>query len=174
MPPKTPYIEVRKSRIQGRGVFATRTIRKGTRIIEYTGERISTAEADERYDDDTMERTHTFLFTVSPNTVIDATHSGSDARFINHSCDPNCEAVLEDGRIFIEALTTIRPGTELTYDYNLERGRGFKKEWEARYPCYCGSENCRGTLLKPQARRKPAANGHRKSSARKRTAATAR
>lgn len=174
MPQKKPCIEVRRSSIQGRGVFATRTIRKGTRIIEYTGERISAEEADARYDDDTMERTHTFLFTVSPKTVIDATHTGSDARFINHSCEPNCEAVLEDGRIFIEALTTIRPGTELTYDYNLERGRGFKKEWEARYPCYCGSENCRGTLLKPPPKRKAAVNGHRNTSARKRTRPAAR
>jgi SET domain-containing protein len=151
---KLPPVEVRNSTIQGLGVFATRPIRKGQRVIEYTGERISNAEADARYDDDTMERTHTFLFTVEDDVVIDATYDGNEARYINHSCEPNCEAVLDDGHIFIEALRSIRPGTELTYDYNLERGGDFSKAWEARYPCHCGASSCRGTLLKPPPKRR--------------------
>ena len=154
--PDPPPIEVRTSRIQGRGVFATRRIRKGTTIVEYTGERIHTTEADARYDDDAQERTHTFLFTVSKNTVIDATRTGSDARFINHSCDPNCASYLEDERIFIEAIKTIPEGAELAYDYQLERGGGgTRRDWENRYPCNCGSKNCRGTLLAPKKARPP-------------------
>ena len=114
-----PYFEIRTSPIQGRGAFATRRIRKGTRLIEYVGERISHAEADRRYDDDTMKRHHTFLFTLNNRTVIDAGVNGNEARFINHSCDPNCQAIEEDGRIFIEAIRNIQPGTELTDLYRI-------------------------------------------------------
>lgn len=147
--PKAPYFEIRASPIQGQGAFALRRIRKGSRIIEYTGERISPEEADRRYDDDAMERPHTFLFTVSRRTIVDAAVGGNDARFINHSCEPNCEAVIDGGRIFIEALRTIQPGEELTYDYQLERPGPYRKEWRQRYACRCGAPNCRGTLLLP-------------------------
>jgi SET domain-containing protein len=154
MPPTTQdYFEIRTSRIQGRGAFALRRIRKGTRLIEYTGERISNAEADRRYDDATMKRHHTFLFTLTSRTVIDAAHGGNEARFINHSCDPNCEAVIEDGHIYIEAIRTIQPGEELVYDYKYERGTGPDALDEAHYPCYCGSPKCRGTILAPPTRR---------------------
>src|SRR6266568_3467121 len=147
MPSPPAYFEIRESAIQGRGGFAVRRIRKGTRIIEYTGERVSNDEADRRYDDDAMEHPHTFLFTVDAHTIIDAAAGGNDARFINHSCDPNCEAVDDGGRIFIEALRNIRPGEELTYDYQLERLGHWRKEWAERYTCRCGAANCRGTLL---------------------------
>ncbi len=139
--------EVRSSSIHGRGVFALRRIRKGTRLIEYVGERISPEEADRRYDDDALDIPHTFLFTVDKRTVIDAAVDGNDARFINHSCNPNCEAVDDAGRIFIEAIRTIRLGEELTYDYHLERDGRWRKEWDQRYACRCGAPNCRGTLL---------------------------
>ncbi|HEY3258538.1 MAG TPA: SET domain-containing protein-lysine N-methyltransferase, partial [Gemmatimonadaceae bacterium] len=86
--------EIRRSGIQGRGVFARTRIRPGQRIIEYTGERISNAEADRRYDDETMRRHHTFLFTLDRKRVVDGNSGGNDARLINHSCDPNCEAVI--------------------------------------------------------------------------------
>lgn len=147
--------ELRTSAIHGRGVFARRSIPKGTRILEYVGERISTEEADERYDDDAMERAHTFLFTVDERTVIDAARDGNEARFINHSCEPNCETVNEDGRIFIEALRAIAPGEELTYDYNLERGE-LTPGWRERYACSCGTPSCRGTLIAPPPRRRRA------------------
>jgi uncharacterized protein len=154
--------ELRDSPIQGRGAFATRRIRRGARILEYVGERISDAEADRRYDDDAMEHPHTFLFTVDANTVIDGAVGGNAGRFMNHSCDPNCEAVDEDGRIFIEALRNIRVGEELVYDYRLERDGHWRKEFAERYACRCGAPNCRGVLLirpKRPARRKPAAKG---------------
>jgi SET domain-containing protein len=151
--------EIRRSGIQGRGAFATRKIRKGTRIIEYTGERISSAEGDRRYDDDKMSRHHTFLFCLDAKTVVDAAVGGNDARFINHSCDPNCEAVIEKRRIYIDALRTIQPGEELAYDYAYDRTSDHTEEDEKLYVCHCGAEGCRGTILappKPKRRRKSA------------------
>lgn len=145
--PAAQPFEVRASPIQGLGVFATRRIRRGTRIIEYTGERISDAEADRRYDDDAVDHPHTFLFTVDAHTVIDGAANGNAARFINHACDPNCEAVDDGGRIFIEALRHIRAGEELLYDYRLERAGRWRNVFAERYACRCGAANCRGVLL---------------------------
>jgi SET domain-containing protein len=145
--------ELRRSPIQGMGAFALRTIRKGTRVIEYAGQRISHAEADRRYDDGKMRRHHTFLFTLDNRTVIDAAVDGNEARFINHSCAPNCEAVIVDGkRIYIEAIATIRPGEELVYDYQYERDRDATEEDERLYVCRCGAPQCRGTILAPPKR----------------------
>jgi uncharacterized protein len=144
-----PYFELRTSEIQGTGAFATRTIRKGTRIIEYLGQRISWRTADKRYDDEKMSRHHTFLFTVDDKTVIDAAVDGNEARFINHSCDPNCEAINDRKRIFIEAIKTIPAGTELVYDYQYERSDDHTAEDERFYRCRCGSPKCRGTILAP-------------------------
>ena len=159
--PKVQPYRIRKSKIQGKGGFATRLIRKGARIAEYLGDRISHEEGDRRYDDDTMKRHHTFLFVVDKRIVIDAGKGGNDARFINHSCDPNCETVIEARRVFIEALRTIQPGDELTYDYSYDRddATGWGKEAEQQYPCHCGVESCRGTILAPlkKKRKKSAA-----------------
>src|SRR5512142_1594416 len=92
--------EVRSSAIQGLGAFAAAPIRKGTRIVEYLGERISPDEADRRYDDDASEHPRVLLFTVDSKTVIDAGVGGNEAQFINHSCEPNCAAVTIKKRIF--------------------------------------------------------------------------
>jgi hypothetical protein len=157
--PDSPYFEVRQSDIQGRGGFAVRPIRKGTRIIEYVGELISQKEADKRYDDASMKRHHTFLFALDSGKVIDAAVGGNDARFINHSCDPNCQAVEEGNQIFIEALRGIAPGEELYYDYAYERTSATTPEDEALYKCLCGSAKCRGSILaplKPKAKKKAA------------------
>ena len=153
---REPLYVVRNSEIHGRGVFALRRIRKGTRILEYTGERISNKEADRRYDDDKMKRHHTFLFTLDSKTCIDGSirTGGGDASFINHSCDPNCEAVITGRKIFIHALHTIEPGTELAYDYQYERtGKGDAK-LEKFYICNCGAPNCRGSFMKPAKKKK--------------------
>ena len=144
-----PYIELRTSAIQGTGAFATRPIRKGTRLIEYLGERISWRTADRRYDDDTMGRHHTFLFTVDDKTVIDGAVKGNAARFLNHSCDGNCEAVTDRKRIFIEARRNIKAGEELLYDYQYERTEAHTEEDERFYACRCGSPKCRGSILAP-------------------------
>jgi uncharacterized protein len=150
-----PLYVVRKSSIHGRGVFANRYIRKGTRIVEYTGERISNREADRRYDDTRMKRHHTFLFTLDKKTVVDGAVSagGGDASFINHSCDPNCEAIIRGKRIFIHAKRGIYPGTELAYDYQYERTGDNDEEMEKFYVCRCGAENCRGTIMKPESKK---------------------
>lgn len=155
-----PFV-IRRSKIQGRGGYATRDIRKGERIIEYVGERITQSEADRRYEDEAMGRHHTFLFTVNRRTTIDAAVNGNDARFINHSCDPNCESVDEKGRIYIEAIRDIHEGEELTYDYSYARDRDTTEEDEQRYVCRCGAPNCRGTILEEaKARRKPRSVHH--------------
>ena len=138
---------VRPSRIHGQGGFARRRILRGTRVVEYTGERITHEEADARYDDAAMERHHTFLMTVNRRWVIDAAVGGNEARFINHSCEPNCQIVVSRGRVFIEALRDIDPGEELSYDYAYERETGDDAVAETRFPCRCGAVDCRRTLL---------------------------
>jgi SET domain-containing protein len=149
----SPLYEVRESPIQGRGLFATRRISCGRRIIEYLGERITPEEADARYDDDQADHPHILLFTVDKHTVIDGGVDGNEAKYINHSCEPNCEAVNDDGRIFIEAIRDIPRGEELTYDYQLERPGRFRAEWRERYKCLCGAPSCRGTMLAPRKKK---------------------
>ena len=161
--PAEPPFRIRRSRIQGRVAFATRRIRKGQRIIRYIGEIISHEEAENRYDEDAMDNPTTYLFTVDETVVIDATRWGNRAKYINHSCDPNCESVNEDGQIYVEALKNIQPGTELTYDYHLECDGPYGAQWKKRYACHCGARICRGTLLHPP-KRKP-----RKTKARKKS-----
>jgi SET domain-containing protein len=145
-----PYFEVRQSKIQGKGAFALRDIRKGTRLIEYLGQRITWRTADRRYDDEKMGRHHTFLFTVDDKTVIDAAVNGNDARFLNHSCDGNCEAITDRKRIFLEARKSIKAGEELLYDYQYERTDDHTEEDEKFYACRCGSPKCRGSILAPK------------------------
>ena len=149
------FFDVRQSGIQGKGAFASTRIRKGQRIIEYTGERISNDEADDRYDETSMRRHHTFLFTVTPRIVVDGAVNGNESIYINHSCDPNCEAVIDEKRIFIEAIRTIQPGEELVYDYQYERTGENDEDMEKFYKCLCGAPNCRGSIMKS----KPAPRG---------------
>lgn len=142
---------IRSSKIQGKGAFATRRIKKGERIIEYLGECIDEAESDIRYPDDEMGRHHTFLFSIGDGTrVLDAGPLDWPAKYINHSCDPNCEAIEEeDGRVFISALRAIEAGTELSYDYAYERTPEHTAGDEQLYLCRCGSPKCRGTIMAP-------------------------
>jgi len=145
---------VRRSKVHGLGVFALRPIKKRTRIIEYLGERISHAVADRRYQDHDESDNHTFLFSVDRGLVIDAGVDGNDARFINHSCGPNCESVIEHRRVYIEALRDIAPGEELAYDYQIGRERGDPPNVDEIYACRCGSAECRGSMLWPPKRPK--------------------
>jgi len=142
-----PRFAVRGSAIHGRGVFALRMIRKGERLIEYTGERLSHAAADKRYEH-MADDPHTFLFTVDDETVIDAARGGNSSRWINHSCAPNCESEVEEGRVYIEALRDIRPGEELAYDYQLYLEEPHTAKAKRENPCYCSSRHCRRTLLR--------------------------
>ncbi len=146
---RVPMIEVRPSGIHGKGVFALRHIPKGTRIIEYIGERVSHAEADRRYEGKGATDNHTFLFIVDRHTVIDAGVGGNAARFINHCCAPNCETVIEDRRVFIHALRAIEPGEELVYDYLIQREDEDPPDVEQVFRCRCGAPTCRGNMLAP-------------------------
>lgn len=139
------------------GGFASKAIPKGVRVIEYLGDRVSHKEADDRYDDKDENDNHTFLFIVDSRIVIDAGHNGNDARFINHSCDPNCESVIENRRVFIESVRPIAKGEELTYDYQIGREKSDPPNVDEIYACRCGSPKCRGSMLWPPRRRKKAA-----------------
>ena len=149
-------ISVRRSRIQGRGVFARETIDEGTRILEYTVVRITSAEADAGADDDDPSRPHhTLFFYVDDDTVIDGSRGGSEACFVNHSCDPNCEIVIARKRVYIHTLREVAPGEELTYDYWYVTDESYTLEDLRRiYPCRCGAAICRGTLSRPPPRRR--------------------
>ena len=144
-----PPIEVRTSALHGLGVFARRRISRGTRILEYLGERVSHAEADRRYRHKEAADNHTFLFIVDARTVIDAGVGGNEARFVNHACEPNCESVIESRRVFIDALRTIEAGEELTYDYQIQRETDDPPDNDQVFACRCGLPGCRGTMLWP-------------------------
>ena len=138
-------IEVRKSGVHGRGVYAAQFIPGGACIIEYTGERVSWEAAPDDDDDP-----HTFNFGLENGEVINPEVGGNDARWINHSCDPNCETVEEDDRVFIYALRDIRPGEELLYDYHMELDEPITESAKKKFACYCGASNCRGTMIELQ------------------------
>jgi uncharacterized protein len=175
---RTELIEVRDSKVHGRGAFAIAAITKGTRLIEYVGERVSHKEADRRYESKDANDNHTFLFIVDARTVIDAGVDGNDARFFNHSCDPNCESVIENGRVYIETLRAAQPGEELTYDYQIQREADDPADIDEVFACRCGAPQCRGTMLWPTKRktaRRPASQAkRRKTVARKDAGRTAR
>ena len=154
MPRKTV---ARKSAIHGNGVFALVPIARGERVIEYKGRRRTHDEVDAG-DTGGVESGHTFLFTLNDDYVIDANFEGNSARWINHSCDPNCEAVLEEhegkdrrkDRVFIEAKRAIKPGEELTYDYGITLDEPHTARLKKIWACRCGSKKCTGTMLKPK------------------------
>lgn len=168
---RRPRIIVRTSRIHGRGVYAGRPLKKGERIIEYKGERITWREADRRPPSDPDDPNHTFFFALSDGRhVIDANVDGNAARWINHSCAPNCEtSETDDGRVFIEALRDIRPGEELFYDYGLIIDERITPRLKAQYRCLCGAPRCRGTMLelkKPRSKA-PRVGGRKVNGARR-------
>ncbi len=147
-------IQVRKSGVHGKGVFALQPIAKGERIIEYKGQVISWPEALRRHPHDPKDPNHTFYFHVDDKNVIDAKVGGNAARWINHSCAPNCEADQVgddgDGRIFIKALRKLKPGEELFYDYGLIIDVRYTPKLKREYECRCGARACRGTMLAPK------------------------
>ena len=146
-------IQVRRSGVHGKGVFALQDLAEGETLIEYVGEVISWDEAQDRHPHDPNDPNHTFYFHVNEDRVIDALHGGNSSRWINHSCDPNCEADEDNDRIFIKAIRNIKAGEELNYDYGLIIDEPYTKKLKAEYPCWCGSARCRGTLLSPKERK---------------------
>jgi SET domain-containing protein len=149
-------IQVRQSGVHGKGVFAIQDIAKGETVIEYIGEIISAQEAEDRHPHNPSDPNHTFYFQIDDDLVIDALHGGNSARWINHSCSPNCKPVVEDSRVFIRAKKNIAAGEELNYDYGLIIDERITPKLMAEYPCWCGSSKCRKTLLagKPVTQKK--------------------
>jgi hypothetical protein len=147
-------IQVRRSGVHGKGVFALQDIPAGETIIEYIGEIITWREADRRHPTNPDDPNHTFYFSIMDGKkVIDAAVGGNAARWINHACDPNCESDEDDDthRVFIKALRNIKAGEELNYDYGLIIDEPYTKKLKAEYQCLCGSRNCRGTMLAPKS-----------------------
>ena len=147
-------IQTRSSSVHGKGVFALQDLAEGETLIEYVGEVISWLEALRRHPHDAAQPNHTFYFHIDENHVIDANVGGNSSRWINHSCQPNCEAEESGGRVFIKALRNIAAGDELFYDYGLVIDARYTLKLLADYPCWCGAADCRGTLLAPKARKK--------------------
>jgi hypothetical protein len=146
--PVNEWVELRQSGIHGLGAFARRDIPKGTRIIEYEGERIDSKEADRRADEEEARGDHhTFLFILSSRTCVDAAFDGNEARFINHSCAPNCETSIWGRRIWISAIKRVPAGAELTYDYMYDDDAEYTDEDLLYYKCECGAPNCRKTMV---------------------------
>ena len=143
-------IQVRRSGVHGKGVFAVQPIAKGEVLIEYTGERITWPQALDRHPHDPSQPDHTFYFHIDDEHVIDANVGGNAARWINHACNPNCIADEVDGRIFIKARRAIKPGEELFYDYGLVIDERYTPALKRQFACHCGTKTCRGTMLAPK------------------------
>ena len=146
-------IQIRRSGVHGKGVFALQDIAEGEDLIEYIGEVISWAEAERRHPHDPQNPNHTFYFHIDEDHVIDGLRGGNASRWINHACAPNCEADERGGRVFIRALRSIAAGEELSFDYGLIIDERYTAKLKAEYACWCGAEACRGTMLAPKRRR---------------------
>jgi len=157
----TRRIQVRRSPIHGNGVFAVRDLTAECRVIEYRGVRLSHADADKKYEGN-AETGHTFLFTLNEEFVIDANRGGNAARWINHSCAPNCQAFLiehtggdkEKDRVIIETLRPIKAGEELSYNYAITLDERHTPRLKKKWECRCGSTHCAGTMLGRKSNRR--------------------
>ncbi len=142
------YVEVKSSGIHHKGVFAAKHIPKGTRIIEYVGEKLTKAQSEKRADvyleqneKDPEKNGAVYIFELNKKYDIDGNVPNNPAKYINHSCDPNAEPDIIKGKIWIIALQDIQKGEEITYDYGYDLD-----SWED-HPCYCGTKNCLGYIV---------------------------
>jgi SET domain-containing protein len=149
-----PAYLVRNSPVHGRGVFATRKVPADTFLIEYEGARISEKEASRRHGTDPENPYHTFFFSLESGKLIDGGDNGNDARWINHACEPNCEAREEKGRVYIYTLRDIKRGEEFNYDYGLILEERQTKALKKAYECRCGAKSCRHTMLAPKSKKR--------------------
>ena len=140
-------IVVRNSPIHGRGVFALANIPAGASIIEYKGKLVSWKQAQRIYQHSSAADGHTFFFDLDDGRVIDGATGGNSARWLNHSCTPNCEAEQQGSRVFIRAIRDIEEGRELFIDYQLTVAGRLSAAVKRIYACYCVSRQCRGTML---------------------------
>jgi len=143
-------IQVRRSGVHGKGVFAMTPLAPEQLIIEYKGEVISWPEALRRHPHDPKNPDHTFYFHIDDKNVIDGKYHSNSARWINHACEPNCEAEEINGRVFIKALRPIAAGEELFYDYGLVIDERHTAKLKKQFECRCGTPGCRGTMLAPK------------------------
>jgi len=156
----TRRVEVRLSPIHGNGIFAARDLPAGSRVIEYRGLRLTHAKVDKMYAGN-AETGHTFLFTLNDKYVIDGNQGGNAARWINHSCAPNCQAFLIEhpgrdrklDRVVIETLRDVKAGEELSYNYAITLAERHTPRLKKLWACRCGAPDCTGTLLKTKPRR---------------------
>ncbi len=170
----TRRIVQHRSPIHGNGVFAAADIPKETRVIRYRGRILTHEQANRRYGND-VDSGHTFLFTLNEKYLIDANENGNIARWINHSCSPNCQAwtIEHESKdpkrdyIVIETRRAIRKGEELTYDYGITLEEPHTQRIKKIWQCLCGSPRCTGTILKPKTKRKPKAKSKSKSARKK-------
>jgi len=154
-------IQVRRSPIHGNGVFAAQNLPAETPMIEYQGLRLTHAKADRQYAGN-AESGHTFLFTLNEQYVIDANQGGNAARWINHSCEPNCKAFLIEhpgrdrklDRVVIETLRPVKAGEELAYNYAITLDERHTPRLKKLWACRCGAKSCTGTMLNSRPRRK--------------------
>jgi len=154
-------LDVRNSSIHGRGIFVAVDLPAGSKLIRYRGQVITHAQADRLYDD-SLDTGHTFLFTLNDKYIIDANVGGNSARWINHSCDPNCEAGIyvnidgneREDQVWIESLRPVKKGEELTYNYGIVLEVPHTKRLKQVWGCRCGSAKCTGTMLQPKPRRR--------------------
>ena len=138
--------KVIKSNIHRKGLCATRNIKKGRRIIEYRGKKITHRQADE---DTKYGYDITYLFTLDTKYLLDGDFEFNKARLINHSCNPNCEVLDESkSKIWITTIRDIKKNEELSYDY----GFSFDKQDYTQFPCKCGSKNCCGFIIREESR----------------------
>tara|TARA_Y100000310_G_C20192916_1_gene583316 strand:+ start:61 stop:564 length:504 start_codon:yes stop_codon:yes gene_type:complete len=151
MKAQNEFIVVKESVIHGRGIFAKKDISKGTRIIEYKGKKITKKESDKVFDKDYKEASQdpskgeVYLFELNNKYDIDGNIPENVAKYINHSCEPNCETENEDEeKIWVLALKDIKTGQELSFNY------GFNIEEHEDYPCKCGTNSCVGFILEEE------------------------
>ena len=135
----------KKSGINNLGLFAGRDIKKGEKVIEYKGRKLThkQVEEDDRFDNSKA----IYLFTLNERYVLDGDTKTNTAKYINHSCDPNCEVDIIKGKIWIIAIKDIKKGDELSYDY----GFGYHADFR-QFPCKCGSKNCCGYIVRDDQR----------------------
>ena len=157
----TRRIQVRRSPIHGNGIFALVDLAAETRVIEYEGLRLTHRQADARYAGN-AETGHTFLFTLNERYVSDGNQGGTAARWINHSCEPNCQAFLIEhpgkdrrkDRVVIETKRAIKAGEEFNYNYAITLEERHTPRLKKLWACRCGAPSCTGTLLNSRPRRK--------------------
>ncbi|WP_308495430.1 SET domain-containing protein [Duganella flavida] len=154
-PEQVPAYRVERSSVHGNGVFARRDIVPGERVVEYAGREITWEEAQIRAEVQGGPHNHTFFFSLANGNVIDGGDHGNEARFINHSCEPNCEAIEEEnGTIFIYALHDIKQDEELSYSYPLIYEGRHTAAIKREFACRCGALKCSGTMLAPKPRKR--------------------